>query len=320
MNLSISPLAAIDAIKRRTARRVYAETSALKLLGMEDKAQARLEWKQWVGRPILDTESRLLDNVRNEIARRPKSEMEEAQVEWIRRNKIWSYFPDEGPFRRELYPEHMNFVAATKTDDEVMMLAANRTGKSQLGALCVAHWAMGRYPKWWDGRLFDLPTTGWVCNKTAKDCRDINEAELLGPPGSEAERGTGMIPSHLIQKCTPKPGTPNAYEFISVEHVSGATSYIVTKSYDQGRTAFQGRKIDYGWGDEEIDRECYDEMYMRSSVRGDITTGVQPPGVLILTYTPIQGLTEMTTWFMESAGLSLEAMRQGKLDMEEVLG
>lgn len=292
--------AAIEAIKRRTAVRVYSETSALKLLGMEDKFQARLDWKARLGKPILDTERKTLDSVREEMARRLSDELLEAREEFKRRNKIWSYFPDEGPLRRELYPKHMEFIAATKTHDEIMMLAANRCGKSQLGALCVSHWAMGRYPKWWDGRVFDEPVVAWIANKTAKDCRDINEAELLGPPGSEAERGTGFLPGHLIQRVTAKPGTPHASEFISVEHVSGGTSYITTKSYDQGVSAFVGRKIDIGWGDEEIPREIWEEMYMRAMV---------DEGILLATYTPINGLTEMTTWFMESAGLSIEAMR-----------
>ncbi len=41
---TIGVSAAIEAIKRRQAVRVYAETPALKLLGLEDKFDARLEW------------------------------------------------------------------------------------------------------------------------------------------------------------------------------------------------------------------------------------------------------------------------------------
>lgn len=183
----------------------------------------------------------------------------------------------------------------------------HNTGKSQLGAFCVTTWATGRYPTWWDGRRFDGPITAWICNKTAKDVRDINEAELLGPPGSEQDRGTGFIPHHLIQRVTPKPGTPHAFEFISVEHVSGGTSYIVSKSYDQGREAFQGRKIEVGWGDEEIPREIWDEMRMRTVIPGQ-----EVQGVLLATYTPINGLTDMTQWFIESSGSTLESMRKAQ--------
>ena len=301
--LTINASAAINAIKQRTTVRVYAETTTLKLLGLEDKYAARLEWKERVGKSVMDIEKKTLDNVRAELARRSSNEIDPAKEEFRRRNKVWSYFPDEGPFRRELYLEHMKLVAATKEDDEMLFMAANKVGKSDLGGLCIAHWATGRYPEWWTGRVFNEPITAWIVNKTAKDTRDINEAVLLGPPGNEQERGTGMIPAHLLQKCTPKPGTPNAFEFINVEHVSGGTSYIVSKSYDQGRTAFQGRNIPVIWNDEEVDKEIYDEEMLRIMVCG---------GLILTTFTPIQGLTPMTTWFMESAGLSIEALRRAQ--------
>jgi phage terminase large subunit-like protein len=187
-----------------------------------------------------------------------------------------------------------------------------------LGGYITTALTTGRYPKWWHGRKFADPITAWVCNKTAKDCRDINEAVLLGPPGNESERGTGMIPGHLIQKVTPKPGTPAAYEFINVEHVSGLTSYIVTKSYDQGREAFQGRNIPFIWNDEEVPKDVADEEKLRIMTVNP--TGNPPGGLILYTYTPINGLTEFTMEFMESAGLSIEALRHGTLSVEEEVG
>lgn len=301
--------AAIDAIRRRQSVRVYAETSALKLLGLEDKYQARLEWKKAHGKIIAPAEAATFEGIQKEIDRRSALEMDEAREEFRRRNKIWSYFPDEGPLRRELYPRHMEFIDATRTDDEVKMMAANKVGKSQLGAYCITAWTTGRYPHWWMGRVFDCPVTAWICNKTAKDCRDINEAELLGPIGNEQERGTGMLPGHLIQKCTPKPGTPHAFEFINVEHVSGGTSYIASKSYDQGRTAFQGRNIPVIWNDEEVEKAIYDEELLRIMIV-DSGDGAKISGVIIGTYTPIQGLTEETVAFMESAGFDIDTLRK----------
>lgn len=303
----VGPSAAIEAIRRRSAIRVHAETPALRLLGVEDKYAARIDWRERMGRPQVDAERSTYDGVRNEIDRRSKTEMDLASEEFRRRNKVWTYFPEEGPFRRELYPRHMEVVGHTQADDEILFMAANKVGKTDLGGLCIAHWAMGRYPKWWHGRVFNEPITIWVVNKTAKDTRDINEAVLLGPPGNDADRGTGMLPAHLIQRCTPKPGTPHAFEFINVEHVSGGTSYIVSKSYDQGREAFQGRNIPVIWNDEEVPKEIYDEQMLRIMVCG---------GLIFTTFTPINGLTEMTMWFMESAGLSIEALRHGQEEDE----
>ena len=310
MSKVIGASAAIDAIRRRSAFRVHAETPALRLLGQEDKYAARIQWRERLGKPSVDTERQTLDQVRNEISRRAKSEMESASEEFQRRNKIWSYFPDEGPFRRELYPKHMEFIGYTLTDDEIMCLAANRVGKSTLGAYCITCWATGRYPHWWHGRVFSNPVTSWICNKTAKDTRDINEQELLGPTGNELERGTGMIPAHLIQRVTPKPGTPHAFEFINVEHVSGGTSYIVSKSYDQGREAFQGRGLAAIWNDEEVTAEIADEERLRVMTNA---------GLILYTYTPINGLTEMTMNFMEAAGLSIEALRHSTEGVVELL-
>lgn len=305
----IGAAAAIEAIRRRSSIRVHGETPALRLLGIEDKFAARVQWREQVGKPVVDSELSTLDGVRNDIARRSKNELQNARDEFRRRNKIATYFPDEGPFRRELYPKHMEVIRYTKEDDEILFMAANKVGKTDLGGYCVARWAMGRYPDWWPGRVFDGPITAWVVNKTAKDTRDINEAVLLGPPGNDADRGTGMLPAHLIQRCTPKPGTPHAFEFINVEHVSGGTSYIVSKSYDQGREAFQGRNLPVCWNDEEVPKDIYDEEMLRIMVCG---------GLILSTFTPIHGLTDMTTWFMEAAGFSLDALRHSQENADDV--
>jgi phage terminase large subunit-like protein len=51
---------------------------------------------------------------------------------WLdERRKLYSYYPDEGPLRRELYPKHMEFFAAGKVHQERAVIAANR---------CVSPW------------------------------------------------------------------------------------------------------------------------------------------------------------------------------------
>jgi hypothetical protein len=49
-------------------------------------------------------------------------------------NRIREQFPDEGPFRRELYPQHMQFFAAGAEETERCFMAANRIGKTRAGA------------------------------------------------------------------------------------------------------------------------------------------------------------------------------------------
>lgn len=44
-------------------------------------------------------------------------------------NRLYRYYPDDGPLRRELYTKHVEFFAAGATHRERLMLAANRVGK-----------------------------------------------------------------------------------------------------------------------------------------------------------------------------------------------
>jgi phage terminase large subunit-like protein len=81
---------------------------------------------------------------------------------------------------------------------------------------------------------------------------------------------------------------------VYVKHVSGGTSELILKSYDQGREAFQGTNRDLVWLDEEAERHIYVECLLRT-----MTTN----GMLILTFTPLQGMTDICRDFLsEQAG------------------
>ena len=165
--------------------------------------------------------------------------------EAARRNKIASYFPDEGEFRRALYAKHVEFFAAGKVYKERLFMAGNRLGKSEAGAYESVCHATGIYPAWWTGRKFNRPTEGWACGTTGETTRDIVQNKLLGPVG---EQGTGMIPAHLIVKTTSRRGgIADALESIVVRHVSGKNSLIGLKSYQQGRESFEGTAKDWIW-------------------------------------------------------------------------
>src|SRR6266550_4536570 len=61
-------------------------------------------------------------------------------------NKMLSFYPDEGPLRRELYPKHMAFFAAGREYQERAMVAGNRCGKTVVGAYETAVHLTGMYP------------------------------------------------------------------------------------------------------------------------------------------------------------------------------
>lgn len=147
----------------------------------------------------------------------------------------------------------------------------------------------GLYPDWWDGRRFDHPTDGWAAGDTGQTTRDIIQKELLGPPGA---LGTGMLAKDLIIGVTSRPGIPNAVDSITVKHVSGGTSRLGFKSYDQKRRSFQGTAKHFIHFDEEPPAEVYGEAIIRT-----MTTN----GLIYVTCTPLQGLTAFIQDFMDEA-------------------
>jgi phage terminase large subunit-like protein len=217
----------------------------------------------------------------------------ELQAEKLRRdrNKITRYYPDEGPLRRELYPKHMACFAAGATHRERLMLAANRVGKTEgVGAFETTLHLTGKYPEWWEGRRFPSPIKAWAAGDTSKTVRDILQAKLLGPVDAP---GTGMIPGDLIVDTRPRAGIPDAVEIIYVRHASGGTSMLVLKSYDQRRESFQGTEQDLIWLDEEPPMAIYTECLLRT-----MDTGAFKGGIVLLTFTPLSGLTEVVLTFL----------------------
>ena len=204
--------------------------------------------------------------------------------------KFFLMYPEEGEFRRDLYPKHMEFIEASKDYKETCMLAANRVGKTVVGSFaCTAH-VTGRYPPWWEGKRFDEPVQAWAAGDTAKNVRDILQKELLGPHNA---RGTGMIPGEVIMRCTPKAGVPDAVDTVYVKHYDDrgeqdGVSELQLKSYDQGRVAFQGTEQHIVWLDEECPMEVYTECLIRT-----MTT----KGIVYLTFTPLKGITDVVRLF-----------------------
>lgn len=205
------------------------------------------------------------------------------------RNKIRSFYPDSGPFRRELYTKHLEFFAASKEHNEVAFLAGNRVGKTIAGAYKMACHMTGIYPNWWPGLTFDAPVHCWCSGDTAKTTRDLMQKQLLGPPGDSSAQGTGMLPGDLILRTSPKHGLADAFESVHVRHSSGGVSTLHFKSYDQGREAFQGDACHVIWLDEESEMAIYTECLLRT-----MTTG----GIVYLTASPLRGLTELMLSFL----------------------
>jgi phage terminase large subunit-like protein len=194
---------------------------------------------------------------------------------------------------RMLYQKHLAFFASRER--ERLMIAANRIGKTQAGAYETTAHLTGLYPKWWTGRKFDEPVSWWAAGDTSKTVRDIGQLELLGPTNNI---GSGFIPRHLIEHFSRKPGVTDAVETIWVKHVEkehGAPclSELGLKSYDQRRESFQGTKKHGIWLDEEPPEDIYVECLLRTVQTSDFNGGM-----LMLTFTPLQGLTPLVLEFL----------------------
>lgn len=205
----------------------------------------------------------------------------------LARNRISSFYPDDGPLRRELYAKHYQFFAAGAEFQERCFMAANRVGKTIVGAYETTVHLTGLYPAWWVGRRFEGPVDCWAAGDTSETTRDIVQLELMGP---KDDMGTGMVPFKLlVGEPTARRGVADAVDTARVKHVSGGTSSISFKSYDQGRKKFQGTKKHLVWCDEEPDSPIYDECMLRL-----MTTN----GLMVCTFTPLQGLTEIALRFL----------------------
>jgi hypothetical protein len=106
----------------------------------------------------------------------------EAELKYRREHKFESFFPATGPLRRELYPRHVEFLNAGATKNERLFMAANRVGKSLLGAYEVTCHSTGIYPTFWEGRRFTRPVEVWVCGQSAKTAKEILQRALLSDP------------------------------------------------------------------------------------------------------------------------------------------
>lgn len=229
-------------------------------------------------------------------ARAAKIELAEALEEKARRKamrRFYDLYPDTGPLRRALYRKHLEFFRLGKIHRERLACCANRVGKTEgMGGFELVCHLTGDYPAWWIGRRFTRPVMGWAAGDTGKTTRNILQRKLLGPVSS---MGTGLIPGHLLKRTITKAGVADAIELAEVEHMpTGRRSLLEFKSYDQKREGFQGTEQDVILLDEEPPEDVYDECVLRTAETPERPGG----GIVMLTYTPLKGLTPLTLRFL----------------------
>lgn len=205
----------------------------------------------------------------------------------IERTKLFDYRP---------YAKQRLFHTLGFDYRERLFMAGNQLGKTLAGGFEFAMHATGRYPDWWDGRVFDHEIVAWSAGVTGELTRDGPQRILMGRAGSW---GTGAIPHDAIEDTIRKShGVRDALEAVIVRHggggdVQAGRSRIQFKSYDQGREKFQAETIDAVWFDEEPDLDLYTEGLTRTNAgdRGRM-------GMVYLTFTPLKGMSQVVERFM----------------------
>lgn len=185
----------------------------------------------------------------------------------------------------------------------------NQTGKTASAAMEVAFHATGLYPDWWEGHRFTKPPKILVAGVTNDSTRDVIQNELCGDPKDDAAFGTGSIPAHLMGTPTRKPGVMNAFESLTVRHVSGGMASIKFSAFEQKKGSFMGSRIDFGWMDEEPPWTVFAQF-----VRATISTN----GKLCITFTPEEGLTDVILQLSGELKMGWALIRAGWKDAPHI--
>jgi len=190
-------------------------------------------------------------------------------------------------------PWQLDFHAAGATEQERLIVCANRVGKSESGAYECALHMTGQYPDWWTGKRFDKPVLVWTGSPTNETSRDIVQKGLLGGTDKQ-EMGTGFIPKELIvgRPKMRQAGCSDVVDLFKVKHISGGVSTCNMKTYEQTWRKWQGTEPDVVWMDEESeDFRIYTEA---------LTRLLTSHGTMMVTFTPLLGQTQLVRHFMES--------------------
>lgn len=212
-----------------------------------------------------------------------------------RMNKLRNYRP---------YAKQREFHTLGATVRERLLMAGNQLGKTFCAGSELAMHLTGKYPDDWQGRRWDRPVITWVASETMEVSRDAAQRVLLG---RATERGTGSIPGDDIESIAPYPNVKDAAALCRVRHVSGGTSMVTFKSYDQGRAKFQGDTIDLIWFDEEPPPEIYSEGLTRTNATH---------GIAMMTFTPLLGMSEVVRLFNDASNPDRAVVRMGIKDAE----
>lgn len=214
-------------------------------------------------------------------------EIMQEQARRFRRRRMANFKP---------YPWQQKVFTSGAKNKQRLLMAANRVGKTYSAAIEVAFHVTGRYPDWWEGYRFQGPITCWALGVTGEQIRDVVQKALFGEFDESGPDGTGAIPYEDIAGFIRSGQTKDLLKDVQVQHQSGGMSKVSLKAYSQGQNPLMGDSIDLIWIDEEpVDPLIYPQCLIRTAT-GDQGRG----GIVLLTFTPENGMTSLVAQFTES--------------------
>ena len=221
-------------------------------------------------------------------------------------------FPAEGPLRRELYPKHMEFIAAGRHAVERCFFGGNRVAKTwTCGYELCAH-VTGMYPPWWFGHRFDEPISALAAGKTNETTFNVIQKNLFGDVRKTGRTrnyvaGGGIMPRAAIDDESIIWRTSNIATLIQqirIRYKDSKSEYstVTLASYEQRRRSFEGFERHFIWLDEEVPADIYEECLIRTAT---------VYGRIVLSFTPLDGVTDVVLSFVPggvggSQGMSRE--------------
>jgi phage terminase large subunit-like protein len=226
-----------------------------------------------------------LVNTRHSVDTIKKRLIEEILIlEELARRKRENWLAGYAPYKKQA-----EFHELGNSKRERLFRAGNQLGKTLAGAAEVAMHLTGRYPEWWKGKRFERCVRWMAGSESAELTRKGVQRLLVGTPEDRQAWGTGAIPKECLVGWSMRSGVADAAASITVRHESGANSTLQFASYDQGRTKWQADTLDGVWFDEEPPPDVYSEGITRTN-----TT----MGPVILTMTPLFGMSEVVRRFL----------------------
>jgi len=190
------------------------------------------------------------------------------------------------------YAKQREFHAAGARYRERMLMAANQVGKTLSAGAEMAMHLTGRYPSWWEGRVWHKAIVAWSASVSFELTRDGAQRILMGRPNAI---GTGMIPKDAIKDHSMRRGAADSIDTVVVKHggggdVQAGESQLTFKAYEQGREKFQAETLDFAWLDEEPDDLG---VYTETLTRTNTTRGL-----VAMTFTPLKGMSDVVCRFL----------------------